>query len=85
MGRTPRRTTSGDPVLPLGLLVVGLLSLCAAVLYPMQRLLDSASPTGVIANSLVFLSADTAVVVLGCLTVSAAATTLGVVMLIIRL
>jgi hypothetical protein len=85
MGRTIRRAETGDPILALGLLVVGLLSLCVAVLYPVQQLLDSSSAAGFVSDSLVIVSADTAIVVVGCLCVSAVAVSLGVVLLLVRL
>lgn len=85
MGRTVKRAANHDPIVALGLLFVGLASLCLAVLYPVGRLFDSTTAAVLHADALVVFSADTVVVVVGCLLVSVVATTLGLVILLVRL
>jgi hypothetical protein len=85
MGRTIRRTAKGDPILALGLLFVGVLSLCVAALYPLRSLLGRSSPAELVSNAVVVISADTYLIVAGCLVVSAVATTLGLLLLFLRL
>lgn len=85
MGRTIKRAANSDPILALGLLFVGLLSLCLAVLYPLWSLLDGASPLELISTSVLVIPADTLLIVAGCLVISAVTTTLGVLLLFLRL
>ena len=84
MGRTTRRADTGDPILALGLLIVGVLSLCVAALYPLRSLLAQSSPAALV-NAVVVIPADTYLIVAGCLVVSAVTTTLGLLLLFVRL
>ena len=74
-----------DPVTALALLLVGVLSLCLAVLYPMQSLLANTSSLGFVSDTVLVIPADTLIVVAGLLVISAATTTLGVLVLFLRL
>lgn len=85
MVRTNHRAENGDPILSLGLLFVGLLSLCFAALYPLQSVLDQLSPLGLAPNAVVVIAADTYLVVAGCLVISAVTTILGLLLLFLRL
>lgn len=78
------RSTS-DPIPALALLLVGLTALCLAVLYPMQQLSAQASISGMISGGVLVIPAETFVVVAGLLVVSASTTTLGVLVLFLRL
>ena len=78
------RSTS-DPVPALALLFVGITALCLAVLYPMQQLAAQASVTGMLSGTVLVIPAETVVVVAGLLVISASATTLGVLVLFLRL
>jgi hypothetical protein len=76
--------TYGDPVLPLGLLVLGLLSLCVAVLYPVQQLFGQLTPLSLLSGVPVLPPATVATV--ACLlALSAVATVYAVVLLFVRL
>jgi hypothetical protein len=77
--------SSGDPVPALALLLVGVTSLCLAVLYPMQELTGQASLGGMVSGTVLVVTAETLVVVGGLLVVSVATTTLGVLVLFLRL
>ena len=74
-----------DPVTALALLLVGVLSLCLAVLYPMQSLFANTSSLGFVSDTVLVIPADTLIVVAGLLVISAATTTLGVLVLFLRL
>lgn len=74
-----------DPVTALALLLVGVLSLCLAILYPMQSLFARSSSLGFVSDAVLVIPADTFIVVAGLLVISAATTTLGVLVLFLRL
>jgi hypothetical protein len=76
--------TYGDPILPLGLLVVGLLALCVAVLYPARQVLGGLTPLSLLSGVPAVPPATVAVV--ACLLVlSAVATLYAIVLLFVRL
>lgn len=86
MGRTiDHSRSSSDPVPALALLLVGISSLCLAVLYPLQQLATQASVDGMASGASIVIPAETLVVVAGLLVISASATTLGVLVLFLRL
>lgn len=88
MTRTAKQSRSrsySDPVTALGLLLLGAVTLCLAVLYPVRLLMSDASAAEMVSGTLLVLPADTFVVVAGLLVVSASATTLGVLILFLRL
>jgi hypothetical protein len=86
MPRTATYSRSySDPVTALGLLFVGIAALCLAVLYPMGLLATQASPLAVASGTLLVVPVDTLVVVAGLLVVSTVATTLGLLVLFLRL
>jgi hypothetical protein len=74
----------GDPLVPLGLLVVGLLALCLAVFYPFQQLFRQLSPTALLSGSLV-IPAETVALVATLVAVFVVATLYGMVTLLLRL
>jgi hypothetical protein len=80
-----RRVRSDQrPLLPLGLIVVGLLALCGAVAYPFQQLFRGLSPASLRSSALV-LPAEVGVVSV-CLVLLAVVTTVyGVLLLFLRL
>lgn len=86
MGRAiDHSRSSSDPVPALALLLVGITSLCLAVLYPLQRLAAQATVAEMTSGAIIVIPAETLVVVAGLLVISASATTLGVLVLFLRL
>lgn len=86
MGRTiDHSRSSSDPVPALALLLVGITSLCLAVLYPLQQLAAQVSVADMASGASIVIPTDTFVVVAGLLVISASATTLGVLVLFLRL
>ncbi|WP_136589521.1 hypothetical protein [Salinigranum halophilum] len=77
--------SSSDPVPALALLLVGITSLVLAVLYPIQQLAAQASVMGMVSGSTLVVPVSTLVVAAGLLVVSASATTLGLLVLFLRL
>jgi hypothetical protein len=74
-----------EPVTALGLLVLGLLSLCFAVLYPVRRVLEETSPLALVTGTAVTVPPETLAVAGGCLVIAVTATALGVLLLFLRL
>jgi hypothetical protein len=77
--------SSDDPLSALVFLFVGVGSLSLAVLYPMQPLFAQMTPETLLTEGVLVVPAETLVIAAGLLVVSAAATTLGVLLLFLRL
>ena len=72
------------PVVPLGMLLVGLISLCGAVIYPFQQVFWHQSPTALLFAD-VALPAGAVAVVFGLVALAVVATTYSVILLAGRL
>jgi hypothetical protein len=76
--------TSDTALVPLGLLVGGVIALCLAVLYPVQRLLHRVSVATILGDALV-VPGDAVVVAASLLVVAVGATLFGIVLLFVHL
>jgi hypothetical protein len=85
VARTVSSRSSSDPVPALALLLVGIITLVLAVLYPMQQAVGQVTVTGMLAGGVIVITAETLAVVAGLLVISAFTTTLGVLVLFLRL
>lgn len=77
--------TKTTEVRALGLLVIGLVSFCLAILVPLRPLLDKSDPFAVISGAIFVLPPETLIVSAGLLLLSAAATVFGLLLLFVRL
>jgi hypothetical protein len=83
-GSTRPGRTNEAPVVPLGLLVVGLGAFCGAVVYPVQQAVWHRSPTALLAVDVV-LPTEVVTVVLVLVALGVVTTTYSLVLLVGRL
>ena len=69
----------------LGLLLIGLVSFCLAILVPLRPLLDKSDPFAVISGAIFVLPPETLIVSAGLLILSVSATVFGLLLLVVRL